>query len=66
MHPADCAPTAPVAVLEIHGTADRTVAYGGGTLDVGFGAAEGRVSRRRCVDRRLGEVRRLFELLGRR
>src|SRR3954452_7482788 len=35
MHPADCAPTAPVAVLEIHGTADRTVAYGGGTLDVG-------------------------------
>ena len=26
MHPADCAPTAPVAVLEIHGTADRTVA----------------------------------------
>jgi polyhydroxybutyrate depolymerase len=37
MHPADCAPTAPVAVLEIHGTADRTVAYGGGTLDAGPG-----------------------------
>ena len=26
-------PTAPVAVLEIHGTADNTVAYEGGTLD---------------------------------
>src|SRR3954452_9338116 len=37
MHPADCAPTAPVAVVEIHGTADRTVAYGGGTLGAGPG-----------------------------
>jgi polyhydroxybutyrate depolymerase len=30
--PADCQPTEPVAVLEIHGTADETVAYEGGTF----------------------------------
>lgn len=32
-----CAPTAPVAILQIHGTADTTVPYGGGTLSVGSG-----------------------------
>ncbi len=30
-----CNPTAPVAVLQIHGTADTTVPYQGGTLSVG-------------------------------
>jgi polyhydroxybutyrate depolymerase len=34
---ADCAPTSPVAVLEIHGTADDTILYGGGTIDLGSG-----------------------------
>jgi polyhydroxybutyrate depolymerase len=32
-NPADCAPSAPVAVLHIHGTADDTVHYEGGTLE---------------------------------
>ncbi len=36
--PADCAPSAPVAVVEIHGTADHTVAFKGGTIEgVGSG-----------------------------
>ncbi len=30
---ADCRPTEPVAVLDIHGTADDTVTFTGGTLD---------------------------------
>jgi polyhydroxybutyrate depolymerase len=34
---ADCAPAEPVAVLEIHGTADNSVHFNGGTLDVGSG-----------------------------
>ena len=35
-NPADCAPSAPVSVVEIHGTADETIHYEGGTLsDVG-------------------------------
>ena len=34
---ADCAPTVPVAVLEIHGTADDTITYEGGTIDLGSG-----------------------------
>jgi polyhydroxybutyrate depolymerase len=34
-NPKSCAPTKPVAVLEIHGTADDTVLFTGGTLDVG-------------------------------
>ncbi|MBA2380967.1 MAG: hypothetical protein H0V73_02560, partial [Chloroflexi bacterium] len=36
-----CAPVAPVAVLEIHGTADDAVAYAGGTLDLGGGQTGG-------------------------
>ena len=31
-NPADCAPSAPVAVLETHGTADDVIAFGGGTI----------------------------------
>ena len=31
-NPADCAPVAPVAVLQIHGTADDTVGFYGGSL----------------------------------
>jgi len=37
MKPADCAPTSPVAVLEVHGTADDTILYEGGTVDLGPG-----------------------------
>jgi polyhydroxybutyrate depolymerase len=33
--PARCAPSRPVSVLQIHGTADRTVLYPGGTLQDG-------------------------------
>jgi polyhydroxybutyrate depolymerase len=29
---AACPPSAPVSVLQIHGTADRTISYGGGTI----------------------------------
>ncbi|MEZ4366634.1 MAG: PHB depolymerase family esterase [Kofleriaceae bacterium] len=32
---AGCAPTAPVSILHLHGTADGTVAYGGGVLLAG-------------------------------
>jgi len=32
---ADCAPTEPVAVAEIHGTADDTITYEGGSIDLG-------------------------------
>jgi polyhydroxybutyrate depolymerase len=39
--PADCAPTSPVAVLEIHGTADDTILYKGGTIDLGSGRSMG-------------------------
>ena len=39
--PADCAPTAPVAVLEIHGTADDTILFEGGTVDLGPGQSMG-------------------------
>jgi polyhydroxybutyrate depolymerase len=35
--PAKCAPTGPVAVLEIHGTADDTILFKGGTIDLGSG-----------------------------
>ena len=35
--PKDCAPTTPVAVLEIHGTADDTILYTGGTIGLGGG-----------------------------
>ena len=31
-NPADCAPSAPVSVVEIHGTADETIHYAGGAL----------------------------------
>lgn len=31
--PAKCAPTEPVNVLQVHGTADTTIAYAGGTFD---------------------------------
>jgi len=37
LKPTDCAPTGPVAVLEIHGTADDTILYEGGTVDLGPG-----------------------------
>ena len=37
--PADCAPTSPVAVLEIHGTADDTILFKGGTIDLGPGTS---------------------------
>jgi polyhydroxybutyrate depolymerase len=37
MKPTDCAPTSPVAVLEIHGTADDTILFEGGTIDLGSG-----------------------------
>ena len=37
----DCAPTTPVAVLQVHGTADDTIAYQGGTLDLGPGRTMG-------------------------
>jgi polyhydroxybutyrate depolymerase len=39
--PAECAPTSPVAVLEIHGTADDTILYKGGTIDLGSGRSMG-------------------------
>ncbi len=39
--PTQCAPTAPVAVLQIHGTADDTVLFKGGTLDLGPGLSMG-------------------------
>jgi polyhydroxybutyrate depolymerase len=32
-NPADCAPSSPVAVVEIHGTNDDVVKFGGGTLE---------------------------------
>ena len=35
--PADCAPAAPVAVLQIHGTADDTIAFEGGQIVLGGG-----------------------------
>jgi len=39
--PAACEPAEPVAVLQVHGTADETVAYGGGNLGSGnFPSAE--------------------------
>ncbi|HLO34726.1 MAG TPA: alpha/beta fold hydrolase [Candidatus Deferrimicrobium sp.] len=31
--PADCRPTEPVAVLQIHGTADDTIAFAGGSIE---------------------------------
>lgn len=37
--PADCQPaTVPVSVLAVHGTADDTIEYEGGTLDIGGGS----------------------------
>ncbi|MBX3273410.1 MAG: hypothetical protein KF729_24315 [Sandaracinaceae bacterium] len=42
---ADCAPSADVAVLQIHGDADATVAYGGGTIaGLDYGAADATVA----------------------
>jgi polyhydroxybutyrate depolymerase len=39
-NPADCAPSAPVAVVQIHGTADDVIEFGGGTIQgVGSGGA---------------------------
>ena len=40
---ADCRPSAPVAVLQIQGTADDVVAFAGGTI-VGIGAPGGRMA----------------------
>lgn len=37
---ADCAPSEPVAILQIHGSADDTIRFDGGTLD--FGSTEPR------------------------
>ena len=36
-NPADCAPSSPVAVLQIHGTSDDVIAFGGGSIE-GLGA----------------------------
>jgi polyhydroxybutyrate depolymerase len=36
-NPANCAPSEPVTVVELHGTADTTIAYGGGTIAQGDG-----------------------------
>jgi polyhydroxybutyrate depolymerase len=39
--PADCAPSEPVAILQIHGTADATISYEGGTFGGSYpGAVE--------------------------
>jgi polyhydroxybutyrate depolymerase len=38
-NPADCAPSAPVAVLQIHGTADDVIAFQGGTIE-GLGSGQ--------------------------
>jgi polyhydroxybutyrate depolymerase len=38
----DCHPSEPVAVAQIHGTADDTILFGGGTLDFGGSAPPGR------------------------
>ena len=59
-NPADCAPSAPVAVLQIHGTADDVIAYGGGTIQgIGSGRLMSALSRRRRDRRHLGALRRL-------
>jgi polyhydroxybutyrate depolymerase len=34
-NPADCAPSVPVSIAHIHGTADDTIKFEGGTIDVG-------------------------------
>ena len=65
-NPADCAPTVPVAVLQIHGTADDTVVFKGGTLDVGFGRGRWRRTPAQRPPSPLGEIRRLWALVGRR
>ena len=58
--PAKCAPSSPVAVLEIHGTADDTVLFGGGNLGELFAGSTGRrLSGSQGVRRNLGCVRRL-------
>jgi len=33
--PASCAPSQPVSVLQVHGTADTTIQYAGGTIMIG-------------------------------
>ena len=38
--PADCAPSAPVSVVQIHGTADETIDYEGGTVMSRYPGAE--------------------------
>lgn len=37
--PTDCAPSAPVAIVAIHGTGDRTILYAGGTIE-GLGSGD--------------------------
>ena len=38
---ADCAPSRPVAMAEVHGTLDDTILFGGGTLQIGGGRSVG-------------------------
>ena len=64
--PEDCAPTGPVAVLQIHGTADDIVGFEGGAItDMGSGGPMATVPRRRGVRRHMGELWRLRDHVGR-
>ena len=66
-NPAKCAPTVPVAVLQIHGTADDTILFKGGTIEgLGSGRQMAAVPRRRDHGRHLGEIRRVRDDVGRR
>ncbi|BCB90913.1 extracellular catalytic domain type 1 short-chain-length polyhydroxyalkanoate depolymerase [Phytohabitans suffuscus] len=47
---ARCAPRRPVSVLQIHGTADRTILYGGGPSTRPYPSAEGTVALWRGLD----------------
>jgi polyhydroxybutyrate depolymerase len=50
--PARCTPSRAVTVLQIHGTADQTIAYAGGTLVAGaaYPGAEATIARWRSLD----------------
>ena len=66
MAPTDCAPTDPVAVLQIHGTADDTIAFDGGTVGgMGPGGSGARLPRRRGLCRHMGDVQRMRDRVGR-
>ena len=63
--PTKCAPSVPVAALQIHGTADDQIAFDGGAVRPGQSPGneseydDGGVPRRRKHGRRMGDVRRL-------